>query len=39
VTFIIINPQVPTPTAVINPSRWEDFEDKRYEVLEAKTIC
>jgi hypothetical protein len=25
-----MNLQVPTPTAVINPSRWEDLEDKIY---------
>jgi len=33
-----MNLQVPTPSAVINPSRWEDLEDKIYEVLEAKVI-
>jgi len=39
VTFIIMNLQVPTPTAVMNPSWWEDLEDKIYEVLEAKSNC
>jgi hypothetical protein len=34
-----MNLKVPTTTAVINPSRWEDLEDKIYGVLEAKSNC
>jgi hypothetical protein len=34
-----MNPQVPTPTAVINSGRWEGFKDIIYEVLEAKSNC
>jgi len=34
-----MNLQAPTTTAVINPSRWEDLEDKTYEVLEVKSNC